>query len=47
MKSILIQKHPEFLNGNGLNLKKLPNLVVDFKLHVYEEVKEKVKEIIN
>ncbi len=40
-------KDPEFLEWQWLNLEKITDFVVDFKLHVYQEVKEKVKKIIN
>ena len=40
-------KNPEFLDWKWVDLDKITDLVVDFKLHVYEELKEKVKNIIN
>ncbi|WP_440920122.1 RNA pyrophosphohydrolase [Candidatus Pelagibacter sp.] len=40
-------KHPEFLEWKWVELDKITDLVVDFKLHVYKEVKDKVKKIIN
>ena len=40
-------KHPEFLEWKWVDLDKITDLVVDFKLHVYKEVKEKVKKILN
>mgnify|MGYP006210087545 CR=1 FL=1 len=40
-------KNPEFLEWKWINLENITDLVVDFKLHVYEDVKKKVKEIIN
>jgi putative (di)nucleoside polyphosphate hydrolase len=40
-------KHPEFCEWKWIDLENITDLVVDFKLHVYEEVKKKVKEIIN
>ena len=39
-------KHPEFLEWKWVNLNQITELVVDFKLHVYQEVKEKVKKIL-
>jgi len=39
--------HPEFCEWKWVELEKITDLVVDFKLHVYEEVKKKVKEILN
>ncbi len=40
-------KHPEFLEWKWVDLDKITDLVVDFKLHVYKEVKDKVKRILN
>ena len=40
-------KNPEFLEWKWINLENITDLVVNFKLHVYEEVKKKIKEIIN
>ena len=40
-------KHPEFLEWKWVELDKITDLVVDFKLHVYNEVKDKVKKILN
>jgi len=40
-------KNPEFLDWKWIELDLITNFVVDFKLHVYKEVKQKVKEIIN
>ena len=39
--------HPEFCEWKWVELENITDLVVDFKLHVYEEVKKKVKKIIN
>ena len=39
-------KHPEFLEWKWTKLDNITNLVVDFKLHVYKEVRDKVKEIL-
>jgi len=39
--------HPEFCEWKWINLENITDLVVDFKLHVYEEIKKKVKEIIS
>ena len=39
-------KKPEFLDWKWVDLDKITDLVVDFKLHVYKEVKEKVKKIL-
>ena len=40
-------KNPEFCEWMWINLENITDLVVDFKLHVYEDVKKKVKEILN
>ena len=40
-------KHPEFLEWKWVDLDKITDLVVDFKLHVYKEVKDKVNKILN
>ena len=40
-------KRPEFLEWKWVELDKITDLVVDFKLHVYKEVKDKVKKILN
>ena len=47
-KEINIQTdHPEFLDWKWIEVDLLTKVVVDFKLHVYNEVKEQVKKIIN
>ena len=40
-------KNPEFCEWKWIDLEDITNLVVDFKLHVYKDVKQKVKEILN
>ncbi len=40
-------KNPEFLDWKWIELDEITNVVVDFKLHVYQLLKEKVKKIIN
>ena len=40
-------EHPEFCEWKWIDLENITDLVVDFKLHVYEEVKKKVRDIIN
>ena len=40
-------KNPEFLEWKWIELDQITELVVDFKLHVYTELKEKVRKIIN
>ena len=39
--------HPEFCEWKWVKLENITDLVVDFKFHVYEDVKKKVKEILN
>ena len=40
-------KNPEFLEWKWIELDKITDVVVDFKLNLYIKIKEKVKEIIN
>ena len=40
-------KNPEFCEWKWIDLENITDLVVDFKLHVYEDVKKKVNEIFN
>ena len=40
-------KNPEFLDWKWIELDQITEVVVDFKLHVYKELKEKVKKITN
>ena len=40
-------KNPEFLDWKWIELDQITEVVVDFKLHVYKELKSKVKKIIN
>jgi putative (di)nucleoside polyphosphate hydrolase len=40
-------KNPEFLDWKWIDLNQITEAVVDFKLHVYKELKSKVKKIIN
>ena len=45
---INIKTHkPEFLEWKWIDLGMITEVVVDFKLHVYEELKEKIQKIIN
>ena len=45
---INIKTHkPEFLEWRWIDLGIITEVVVDFKLHVYEELKEKIQKIIN
>tara|TARA_Y100001936_G_C15930429_1_gene589042 strand:- start:190 stop:666 length:477 start_codon:yes stop_codon:yes gene_type:complete len=40
-------RNPEFLDWKWIDLKQITEVVVDFKLHVYKELQEKIKKIIN
>ena len=40
-------KNPEFLDWKWVDLDKITKEVVDFKLHVYKELEDKIKKIIN
>jgi putative (di)nucleoside polyphosphate hydrolase len=40
-------KNPEFLDWKWVELDQITDLVVDFKLNVYKELREKVKKIIS
>jgi putative (di)nucleoside polyphosphate hydrolase len=40
-------KKPEFIEWQWISLDKITDLVVNFKLDVYKEIKERVKKIIN
>ena len=40
-------KNPEFCEWKWIDLENITDLVVDFKLHVYEDVKKKVNIILN
>ena len=40
-------ENPEFCEWKWIDLENITDLVVDFKLQVYEEIKKKVKKIIN
>ena len=40
-------KNPEFCEWKWIDLENITDLVVDFKLHVYEDIKKKVKKILN
>ena len=39
-------KKPEFLDWKWVDLSEITQLVVDFKLHVYQEVRDKVEKIL-
>ena len=40
-------KKPEFLDWKWIDINEITDVVVDFKLHVYKELKEKIKKLIN
>ena len=40
-------KNPEFLDWKWIDLEMITEIVVDFKLNVYKELKEKIKKIVN
>ena len=40
-------KNPEFLDWKWVNIDEITETVVNFKFHVYQELKEKIKSIIN
>ncbi len=40
-------KRPEFLDWKWIELDKITDLVVKFKLDVYKEIKKKIKDILN
>jgi putative (di)nucleoside polyphosphate hydrolase len=40
-------KNPEFLDWKWIDLDQITEVVVDFKLHVYKELQEKIRTIIN
>ncbi len=40
-------RKPEFLDWKWIDLNLITEVVVDFKLHVYKELQEKVRKIIN
>jgi putative (di)nucleoside polyphosphate hydrolase len=40
-------KNPEFLDWKWIDLDQITEVVVDFKLHVYKELQEKIRKIIN
>ena len=40
-------ENPEFLDWKWVELDQITEVVVDFKLHVYKELKKKIKKIIN
>jgi len=40
-------KNPEFLDWKWVNIENLTDEVVKFKLHVYKQIKEEIKKVIN
>ena len=39
--------NPEFLEWKWIDLNSITDVVVDFKLHIYKELKEKIQKILN
>ena len=40
-------KHPEFLDWQWIDYKKITETVVDFKLHVYQRIQKEIGKVIN
>ena len=40
-------KHPEFLDWKWIDIKDLTTKVVDFKLHVYQEIQKELEKVVN
>ena len=40
-------KKPEFLEWKWIEVNQITDVVVDFKLHVYKELKDKINKIIS
>ena len=40
-------KHPEFLDWQWLDFRKITETVVDFKLHVYQQIQKEIEKVIN
>ena len=40
-------KHPEFLDWKWINLENLTKVAVNFKLDIYQNIKQEVKKIVN
>ena len=38
--------HPEFLEWKWINIENITDKIVDFKLHVYQKIKEELKKLI-
>ena len=38
--------HPEFLEWKWIDIENITDKVVDFKLHVYEKIKEELKKLV-
>ena len=39
-------KNPEFLDWKWVEIDSITEVVVDFKLHVYKDLKEKIKKLL-
>ena len=40
-------KYPEFIEWKWINIDQLPDVIVDFKMNVYQELKEEIKKFVN
>ena len=40
-------KYPEFIEWKWINIDQLPDVIVDFKKNVYQELKEEIKKFVN
>ena len=40
-------KHPEFLDWQWIDYKKITETVVDFKLHVYQQIQKEIEKVVN
>ena len=40
-------KNPEFLDWKWIDIKDLTTKVVDFKLHVYQEIQKELEKVVN
>ena len=40
-------EHPEFLDWKWIDIKDLTTKVVDFKLHVYQEIQKELEKVVN
>ena len=40
-------KYPEFIEWKWINIDQLPDVIVDFKKNVYQELKQEIKKFVN